>query len=339
MDYRLVYGITGIAVCAATSVIIFHFGVRPADATREGAGKARPDQVMTTTPATDEEDSAAIAVCQTLPAGMSGAPTKYTPAVPESERLQDFHDLSPAEQLDLATGLMRNHDLSAQDTEFIKSELCNRSLDNVIRNNLANALIGQNNPDPDLHHVFLPMIDDPTESPVWRDYSLQFLSSTLAFTSQPELVIEKLKEVANHGRGNIQGTALVHLFLHERKGRIQLEDKFAQVVSQSLEAEDVSEATKLSLLAIIAERNDRQHLAQVRKYARQNESAALKRVAIAALGRIGDRTDLFLIEEGLQHKNRSVQKAAKSAKQKLAAQESIDLTTKLSKERTTRSSD
>jgi hypothetical protein len=257
---------------------------------------------------------------QTLPDGkVVGEPSSYTRQEVLSWRLKEFHDWMPAKQEQVVTNLMKDPSLDAEELAFFKNELFNKELSEVTRNNMANALIGQGKKDPTLHTVFLQMIDDPTESPIWRDYSLQFLATTLPYSSEPEVVVAKLKEVALRGHGRIQGTAVVQLAFHEAKGRLVLGEGFSKQTANALLDEEVDLTAKTSLLAVIGERKDVQNLEVARQFAAQDEVASLKRTAIAALGSIGDQSDLPLLESALQHKNRAVQMAAQGALKRLKA--------------------
>lgn len=295
--------VCGLVVCVVGVAIYIHSRPGP---TEPQAPIEQPDRMAKDGP-----------VCQTLPAGEVGDVVKYIPHRTSVERLKDFHGMSPSEQGTLATTLMRDRNLSGDEVEFLKAELANHTLDPVTRNNIANALTMQNNPDPELHRVFLAMVDDPTESAVWRDYSLQFLSTTLPFSNEPDVVINKLKQVAEIGRGDIQGTAAVHLAMHEQEGLLELDDTFSVQAVRALHDESVSEATKTSLLAIIGQREDTANLGLVRTFAKQNDKATLKRTAVASLGLIGEAEDLPLVQAALIHKNRAVQLAAKGAEKRL----------------------
>ena len=213
---------------------------------------------------------------------------------------------------------------------FFKAELFNRDHWDVTRNNMANALVRArdadgNHPDPDLHEVFIAMLEDETEDTVWRDYCLQFLSEHLPNSSEPDRVKEVITKFSK-GDDSIAGTAMVHMALHEQEGDMQLDDDFNEQLAEQLENPDVHRDTRLAILGVMGKRKDIDRLPLIRKYAKQDEDAGLKRVAIAALGTIGASPetaaaitddDKTLIRAALHHKNHAVIMAAESALAKI----------------------
>ena len=88
---------------------------------------------------------------------------------------EDFRKLREIGQLNRVTAAMENRTLPADLLAFFEKEIFNRQHWDVTRNNMANALVWQETPNPQLHELFAKMLADETESPVWRDYCLQFL--------------------------------------------------------------------------------------------------------------------------------------------------------------------
>jgi hypothetical protein len=99
-----------------------------------------------------------------------------------------FLTLKPGEQLNRVTAAMENHTLPADVLVFFEKEIFNRQLWAVTRNNMGNALVWQESPNPRLHELFAKMLADESESPAWRDYCLQFLSECLKSSSDPEAI-------------------------------------------------------------------------------------------------------------------------------------------------------
>lgn len=254
---------------------------------------------------------------QTLPAGKSGEPVVYRRQETPGTLFTGFHEWSRRQQETFATELMARKDLDPEEIAFIRSELRNKDLTDLTRNNLANAVLSQDQRDPELYRLFLAMIDDPEQSDVWRDYSLQFLSRTLRFSSDRDVIVSKLKDVARHGRGYVQGTAVVHLAMHEADGRLQLGEEFSGQVARTLKDETVDLSTKTSLLGVIGQRKDKANLELVREFAAKAGSDDLKRTAIASLGLMGDESDLPVVKKALDHKNRAVKLAARGALKRL----------------------
>ncbi len=226
---------------------------------------------------------------------------------------EEFYELNQMKRLNQVTESMKNKDLPKQIQSFYKAELFNRDHWDVTRNNMANALVWQENPDPNLHRLFIRMLEDKDEDPVWRDYCLQFLSECLRSSSGPELVKSKIREYSLK-----TGTATVHLAYQESEGVLQLGHAFSKQLADQLKNDEVTEATKVSILGVVEKRKDRKLQPLLREYAKQDENANLKRTATASLGLIGDPEDEPLIRSGLTHRNRAVQMAAKAALKRIA---------------------
>ena len=176
---------------------------------------------------------------------------------------------------------------------------------------MANALVWQESPNPRLHELFAKMLADESESPVWRDYCLQFLSECLKSSSDPEAIQSLLTRYAQ-GKDGLAGTAIVNVGLQEAAGRMKPNETFSQQLEAQLADPEVVLPTKLSILAMIGKRNDVRLLPLVRTYA-TNTTDSLRRCAIATLGQIGAPSDLPLIRAGLTDPNRAVQMAAEAA--------------------------
>jgi hypothetical protein len=250
-----------------------------------------------------------------MPAAATNQPAQTGTGVIPSEMLpagwQDFRTITEQERLDRVTAAMENHTLSADVLAFFEKELFNRQHWDVTRNNMANALVWQESPNPRLHELFAKMLADESESPVWRDYCLQILSECLNSSSDPEAIKSLLTRYAQ-GKDGLAGTAIVNVGLQEAAGRMKPGETFSQQLEAQLADPEVVTPTKLSILAMIGKRNDVRLLPLVRTYA-TNTNDSLRRCAIATLGQIGAPSDLPLIRAGLTDPNRSVQMAAEAA--------------------------
>jgi hypothetical protein len=229
---------------------------------------------------------------------------------------QDFRTITEQERLDRVTAAMENHTLSADVLAFFEKEIFNRQHWDVTRNNMANALVWQESPNPRLHEFFAKMLADESESPVWRDYCLQFLSECLKSSSDPDAIKSLLTRYAQ-GKDGLAGTAIVNVGLQEAAGRMKPGETFSQQLEAQMADPEVVTPTKLSILAMIGKRNDVRLLPLVRTYA-TNTNDSLRRTAIATLGQIGAPSDLPLIRAGLTDPNRSVQMAADAALKAMA---------------------
>ena len=254
----------------------------------------------------------------------------YEKPVRTPQGWDDFYDLNQMDKLNKITPYMNDTTLSPDIFAFFKAEIFNRNHWDVTRNNMANALIWAkdqdgNHPDPALHEAFITMLEDEDEDPVWRDYCLQFISENLPNSNNPKLVTSMLKKYAK-GSDNKAGTAIIHLAFQEQYGKLELDDNFNQQLTKQLADPKVTQATKMSIIAVIGKRKDITLLPIIRQYAKQDNNAGLKRVAIAALGIIANSAetqnsitaeDKAIIQTALNHKSRAVQLAAKAAWQKI----------------------
>jgi hypothetical protein len=271
------------------------------------------------------ESGKSVPVIQTpVVAGVPNAATNQSEkagvAVIPSEKFPagwtDFRTLTEQERLDRATAAMENFTLPADLLAFFEKEIFNRQHWDVTRNNMANALVWQESPNPRLHEFFAKMLADESESPVWRDYCLQFLSECLKSSSDPDAIKSLLTRYAQ-GKDGLAGTAIVNVGLQEAAGRMKPGETFSQQLEAQMADPEVVTPTKLSILAMIGKRNDVRLLPLVRTYA-TNTNDSLRRTAIATLGQIGAPSDLPLIRAGLTDPNRSVQMAADAALKAMA---------------------
>lgn len=230
--------------------------------------------------------------------------------VPDS--LKDFYDLKKSDRLELVTKMMNNKHLHGETLEFFKAEIFNRKWVDTTRNNMANALCWQTKQNPELHKLFILMAGDDNENEVWRDYSIQFLSECYDSSNDKAIIIDTFKKYST-GDDSKAGTALLHLSLQEGFNNIKLDDAYSNLLDKQLANPNVSIHTKTTILAIIGKRGDKSKLELVRKYAKQDDDAALKAVAIGSLGLIGDVTDMSIIQPALHHKNGRISLAALGA--------------------------
>jgi hypothetical protein len=292
-----------LALMAAAAAIVAFTVIRtraPGEPSRE-SGKPVP---LNQTPVVDGVPAAATN--QPGQAGTGVIPAEKLPA-----GWQNFRTLTEQERLDRVTAAMENHTLPADVLAFFEKELFNRQHWDVTRNNMANALVWQESPNPRLHELFAKMLADESESPVWRDYCLQFLSECLKSSSDPEAIQSLLTRYAQ-GKDGLAGTAIVNVGLQEAAGRMKPGETFSQQLEAQLADPEVVTPTKLSILAMIGKRNDVRLLPLVRVYA-TNTTDSLRRCAIATLGQIGTPDDLPLIRAGLTDPNRAVKMAAEAA--------------------------
>ena len=160
------------------------------------------------------------------------------------------------------------------------------------------------------------MLKDENEDEVWRDYCIQFLTECYDSSNNKTLIEATMKEFAK-GKDSKAGTAIVHLALQEANGSFKLNSNFGNDLVQKMVDPSVDMKTKTSILAVIGHRKDVSQIELIRMYAKQDNEANLKRTAIFALGEIGLKDDIPIIEAAMLHKNGAVKLAAKAALIKL----------------------
>jgi hypothetical protein len=93
-----------------------------------------------------------------VPNAATNQPGQAGTAVIPAEKLpagwRDFRTITEQERLDRVTAAMENHTLPADVLAFFEQEIFNREYWAVTRNNMANALVWQESPNPRLHELF-----------------------------------------------------------------------------------------------------------------------------------------------------------------------------------------
>lgn len=123
----------------------------------------------------------------------------------------NFQSLGKFTQNKMVLAVKEQANLPKELKSLFETSLRDSNLWHVTRNNMANALIHQANPNPELFKTFMAAIDDDSEGPEWRDFSVQHLAATYDFASDQQAVIDKLQEVSQNYAESRSSTALLHL--------------------------------------------------------------------------------------------------------------------------------
>ena len=230
---------------------------------------------------------------------------------PPSE-LAGYYEMTPEQQLDAITRIQHDSRMSPQLIAFLGIAIKDKTRSLVVRNNMANCLILQRPPNPHLDRLFLDMVDDTSESLDWREYAVQHLASTVACTDEPDVVIAKLRDLLQHGQGSIPATVMVHLDRLEGEGQVRLDSSFVSDLVAHLNSPATSLSSRMTIIGLLGKRQERSCLPLIRAYAVDSQPS-LRRVAIAALGHIGDVSDRPLIEKARNDADALVVAAATSA--------------------------
>lgn len=242
--------------------------------------------------------------------------------VPEPKALAGFASWSPSRQLNAVTELQVNPHLDPQTVAFFVRALSDRQLDEVTRNNVANALLIQEQMPTGIPHLLASMIDDHDESSVWRSYAVQHVA--IAYErEQSRFIVDALNGAMNSNCTSVACTAMMQLHRLNRLNQLGqdkllvLDDSFDQALILRLRAAPVHDPMiAMTTLSILGERGVMAALPIVRE-ALTNPDPHVRRVAVATLGRLGNAGDLSTLEPFLADDHELVVLAARGALQRL----------------------
>ena len=242
--------------------------------------------------------------------------------VPEPKALAGFASWSPSRQLNAVTELQGNPHLDPQTVAFFVRALSDRQLDEVTRNNVANALLIQEQMPTGIPHLLASMIDDHDESSVWRSYAVQHVA--IAYErEQSRFIVDALTGAMNSNCTSVACTAMMQLHRLNRLNQLGqdkllvLDDSFDQALITAFTAAPLHDPMiAMTTLSILGERGVMAALPIVRE-ALTNPDPHVRRVAVATLGRLGNAGDLSTLEPFLADDHELVVLAARGALQRL----------------------
>ena len=213
---------------------------------------------------------------------------------PYAERVRLIHRLPPnltPEQLERCRA-------------FLESPLAGQPLSdlefNGLKNELVFALLRQREGLTELAELLVRMSRSEETDATWRDYCVQFLGKCyprINDTKSRESMADALWEALKNQRGGRgAGSAARQLMT---LGRTFPEFPPEKVSAASLEAlldPTCSEETKTALLQVCGILGERSALPAARTIAELDSSPVLRASAIAAIGMLGDASDLPLLE-------------------------------------------
>jgi hypothetical protein len=249
--------------------------------------------------------------------------TKASAEVHDPSQFTGWAQWETARRTAAITKIVGNPRLDPEIIAFLQRELLNRGLHPGTRNNIANALMGQDERPAGLAEIFMRMVDDPQESITWRDYSVQRLVASLPPGADTAPVADKLLSLIRSGPGSLPGTALIQVDLLLRSGRMPPGPAYADALVQLATAATAPLENRMTAVAKIGERGDPAQLAVVRGLLTPQVEPALLRVAIATLGLIGNDQDRPVVAGYLTHTNRGVVMAATAAIKRLDARSAM----------------
>jgi hypothetical protein len=147
-------------------------------------------------------------------------------------------------------------------------------------------------PDPDLPDLFWSMSEDRAEDPIWRDYALQQLAQTFDTAIEPQLIEQRLRNVALVSTDPRAGTASIQLVLLAGKGRIVLGAGITDNLRKLAIDAAAEPQQRMTALAILGETEPALALPMAREILSKSSPIVLKCAAIGVLGRSTEAADL-----------------------------------------------
>ena len=234
----------------------------------------------------------------------------------EPKSLSGFLAWSPARQLDAVTKIQDNPHLDQPIVAFFIGELSDRQLDEVTRNNIANALLIQDQVPVGVSTLLANMIDDHKESSVWRSYAVQHLATAFVREQEP-FMVEALTNAMSSDCTAVACTAMIQLNRLQREKVLVLDDTYDRALMQRLRTAPANDPMiAMTTLSILGERGVMEALPIVRETL-ANTDPHVRRVAIATVGRLGTTEDSSTLQQFLTDDNELVVLAARGALHRL----------------------
>jgi hypothetical protein len=194
----------------------------------------------------------------------------------------------------------------------------NAHMRGVLKNDVILALKAQQPPPADLTSVLLGLFNDPDQDPVIRDYALQHLIS--AYDQGPErpAVQEALWKAAAETNASLAGTALLGLHRLSQTDP-QIDSSRVSQMAQAMAGDSGAlEAVRITAIQVCAERQLVSALPSISNALSSPDSGiTLQMSAVAALGALGDASQVPILERLKSTGNPAIQTAVDAALKKL----------------------
>ena len=236
------------------------------------------------------------------------------PHVPDS--LADFYEWPESNRVQVVSGLLKDSRVSPDTMTFIKMAIRDKGLSQHVRNIMSDVLHFQDHKDSTIYMDYIAMIEDETFSDIWRDYCVQHLALALPYSEDPVYVETKLHEYVQTGPEHLAGQSMMMLGFLEGEGIIALDKRFNEHMVDLLRDANASTRIQITALSLLAKRGAQDEIEVIRQYAR--EPSAVQRVALAALGDIGEAEDMALLESHVNSQDYLIALAAKGALDRMA---------------------
>ena len=210
-----------------------------------------------------------------------------------------------------------------------------RSHFNSVGDKVINKLESQNLVPPELVDHLIAMFYDETGDFTWRDYCVQHLGAlyaTDAALGKREQIFE-LFSAAMEADAGMAGTVTLAFRANLGQEGISKELVSSKAAEVALN-EEQNEASRLTSMLAAAELGNREMLILARGILESKESAHFRMSSMAAIGMLGDASDLPTLGKYTQSSDMRLRTASKAAAKKIEARQKVqlDLATKGHKE-------
>jgi hypothetical protein len=259
-------------------------------------------------------------------------PAKTQPAVPAPavdalssvpESMRSIVDLQAAPLARLESARALKLPLSQEELQALYTFLLERhpeddtQLGHVLKNQLMNVLSRAEPLPAGWDQTLMQVFGDRGQSVVLRDYALQHLPEVYDRSSAKDSIHQLFREALAEVDSSIAGTALLGLRnLALRHPEISAEEPGAAAVELARQA-GVSELTRVTAVQICAELKRTEALPVLSALLRSAESTAVQISAIGAIGRLGSKAEVALLNEVIAAKNQRLAPVATLALNRL----------------------
>ena len=188
---------------------------------------------------------------------------------------------------------------------------------NALKNELVFVLMRQNHGTEGLAGLLLEMYRDNTMDIIWRDYCLQFFGKWYPRAPRnqwrEEMADELWLALREGRRGRLAGTAASQLAFLSGKYPAFPQEKVAARCLEALLSPDCAVVSQVALLQACAELGCAGALPFARSLAENGRDAIARASAIAAVGMLGDASDIPLLERLAESNDMRVNRPAAAA--------------------------
>lgn len=187
----------------------------------------------------------------------------------------------------------------------------------TLKNNVADALIGQNKPEPGLVDSFISLASDSAQDAAWREYILQKLPELGLRFNAPEIrnrVADFLREKTESLEYIFAGTAIISLQRLGTQdpglvGPVEIAHRSTVILDEPRQ----TTASKLAALQVLSASDKEAGVERAKRVLQDDTKPIMLKVsALATLGEMGDRQDLPMLKRYEQSPDYRLRTAARA---------------------------